>query len=461
DIPHLKPVNPFVNSLTMSTSSYFEGGMNEHGERSSKAGRGSNLVSGSMEEQRPLARMLSARALARSVSCAICLESIRHRGVLDGCPHPFCFTCIVSWSEVTNTCPLCKIRFHEVKRTNSLGKRIRGQGAGNTIKVPDRDQMAEAPSGDEDLAVGLDSELNGGGDRGDLLDASSVDGEVEGRSRNQDHYILDGFVVDDDDELEYSSPARRRSSDRMNRRGRMSSEGESELDDSGLLEEVQELLQDAERHDSSVFSRPQIRRLHRGTPPASTSSRPRRNIQRPRFNNLPSGRQGSQRVNTGERIVRSWRQGSTSVGTLRRPQPVPRTRRRIRSLTNNTIAADSSSSEEGEEEEGEEEEVVDGSGEMQRMTSVFSPISGRTRSGSRALSGRGDRSNTPRGGMVSLGFGADVPWISTRRGSRPLDGTFGRVRRGQALEQGSQRGQRQAGTRSRRGEGVSTRLWGR
>lgn len=32
------------------------------------------------------------------------------------CVHTFCFTCIESWAEQTNTCPLCQTRFHKIVR---------------------------------------------------------------------------------------------------------------------------------------------------------------------------------------------------------------------------------------------------------------------------------------------------------------------------------------------------------
>jgi len=48
--------------------------------------------------------------------CTICLDSIQIQGVLDCCQHDFCYDCIIKWSSNSNTCPLCKKRFHNVTK---------------------------------------------------------------------------------------------------------------------------------------------------------------------------------------------------------------------------------------------------------------------------------------------------------------------------------------------------------
>ena len=51
----------------------------------------------------------------RSNKCAVCLQPLQQSaegvGVLD-CDHTFCLDCIVSWTTVSNACPLCKVRDH-------------------------------------------------------------------------------------------------------------------------------------------------------------------------------------------------------------------------------------------------------------------------------------------------------------------------------------------------------------
>ncbi|KAL6056586.1 PHD and RING finger domain-containing protein 1 [Balamuthia mandrillaris] len=53
-------------------------------------------------------------------NCAICLEVVKQHkeGRIDGCCHSFCFACILEWSKVTNTCPLCKSRFTALYKGN-------------------------------------------------------------------------------------------------------------------------------------------------------------------------------------------------------------------------------------------------------------------------------------------------------------------------------------------------------
>jgi hypothetical protein len=56
--------------------------------------------------------------------CPICLalldqsydgQNAKEIAVLNSCKHRFCFTCIEAWSSVTNTCPMCKQRFSELR----------------------------------------------------------------------------------------------------------------------------------------------------------------------------------------------------------------------------------------------------------------------------------------------------------------------------------------------------------
>lgn len=41
-------------------------------------------------------------------TCIICLQPFDDVTVLSGCYHRFCFACILHWSQVTYSCPLCK-----------------------------------------------------------------------------------------------------------------------------------------------------------------------------------------------------------------------------------------------------------------------------------------------------------------------------------------------------------------
>ncbi|KAJ8907767.1 hypothetical protein NDN08_007872 [Rhodosorus marinus] len=57
--------------------------------------------------------------------CSVCLGSPKEvdRGTLPACGHSFCLSCIVSWSRLQESCPLCKENFDTVLvRKDSRGK---------------------------------------------------------------------------------------------------------------------------------------------------------------------------------------------------------------------------------------------------------------------------------------------------------------------------------------------------
>lgn len=76
-----------------------------------------------------------------SLPQGICLEAVGDRGVLlkrlasgaltQSCSHPYCFVCVVTWAERTNTCPMCKVRFNAVRRAPAR----RTRRVGETVEV--------------------------------------------------------------------------------------------------------------------------------------------------------------------------------------------------------------------------------------------------------------------------------------------------------------------------------------
>jgi hypothetical protein len=48
------------------------------------------------------------------VKCPICLESVKENSKLDICQHQFCKECIDHWSNLSNTCPVCKEEFKKI-----------------------------------------------------------------------------------------------------------------------------------------------------------------------------------------------------------------------------------------------------------------------------------------------------------------------------------------------------------
>lgn len=43
--------------------------------------------------------------------CAICLNEMEDRCVVDNCLHEFCFSCLMQWASISLCCPLCKQEF--------------------------------------------------------------------------------------------------------------------------------------------------------------------------------------------------------------------------------------------------------------------------------------------------------------------------------------------------------------
>lgn len=61
----------------------------------------------------------SGRTSPKDATCSVCLSEYDNKSFLDKCFHAFCYFCILQWSEIVRTCPLCKSSFtsiiHSVK----------------------------------------------------------------------------------------------------------------------------------------------------------------------------------------------------------------------------------------------------------------------------------------------------------------------------------------------------------
>lgn len=87
-----------------------------------------------------------------TVTCCICLDIPTHEELssINGCSHPFCFTCIEKWADRENTCPLCKARFLKIEKVNRPKKR-KNDAAGSesdgkvrsSKRVRNRDQRSD------------------------------------------------------------------------------------------------------------------------------------------------------------------------------------------------------------------------------------------------------------------------------------------------------------------------------
>eukprot|EP00581_Thalassiosira_minuscula_P008793 CAMPEP_0183702422 /NCGR_PEP_ID=MMETSP0737-20130205/525_1 /TAXON_ID=385413 /ORGANISM="Thalassiosira miniscula, Strain CCMP1093" /LENGTH=1055 /DNA_ID=CAMNT_0025929021 /DNA_START=182 /DNA_END=3349 /DNA_ORIENTATION=- len=86
-----------------------------------------------------------------TTTCCICLDepSPEELAKINGCSHPFCFSCIEKWADQENTCPLCKARFFKIDRVNKPKKR-KGASSGcsndevrSSKRVRNRDQRSD------------------------------------------------------------------------------------------------------------------------------------------------------------------------------------------------------------------------------------------------------------------------------------------------------------------------------
>lgn len=78
-------------------------------------------------------------------SCAICLSSLANRiaAQISGCSHEFHNTCILKWSERTNTCPIDRSKFNKITVRNKQG---------DIVKVTDIDDKNAATADDDEPA---------------------------------------------------------------------------------------------------------------------------------------------------------------------------------------------------------------------------------------------------------------------------------------------------------------------
>eukprot|EP01063_Lacrimia_lanifica_P023855 TRINITY_DN3165_c0_g1_i1.p1 TRINITY_DN3165_c0_g1~~TRINITY_DN3165_c0_g1_i1.p1 ORF type:complete len:384 (+),score=43.47 TRINITY_DN3165_c0_g1_i1:170-1321(+) len=78
--------------------------------------------------------------------CPICVDVQRPPfGVLK-CSHSFCFRCITAWSRTSTLCPICRKRFHSIKKVSATGKQLR------VVRVKKTDFEYEESVGSGDYA---------------------------------------------------------------------------------------------------------------------------------------------------------------------------------------------------------------------------------------------------------------------------------------------------------------------
>ena len=52
--------------------------------------------------------------------CPVCLSEFDDEIGKLSCGHAYCFSCIKDWSDVTNRCPLCKVQFNQIEKTDKF-----------------------------------------------------------------------------------------------------------------------------------------------------------------------------------------------------------------------------------------------------------------------------------------------------------------------------------------------------
>jgi hypothetical protein len=100
--------------------------------------------------EKPTEGPADEEAVPETDDCIICLEAITVRGQIDSCLHKFCFSCIIKWSKVTNTCPVCKRNFRQVTELNdSLTDSVKGKSKKKkkpkVVKIKAKPQTVDHP----------------------------------------------------------------------------------------------------------------------------------------------------------------------------------------------------------------------------------------------------------------------------------------------------------------------------
>jgi hypothetical protein len=133
------------------------------------------------------------------IQCGICFDDIACRGVIDSCEHTYCFTCIHSWSKVTNLCPFCKQRFKSIQKKTLKGQPAKDENKKLSIKnktqqQPDNFDIRDFISSEEEYDSFEDAEDDpeDGEYRGRNILPASVRSQIQLLARN---YQRRGFNV--------------------------------------------------------------------------------------------------------------------------------------------------------------------------------------------------------------------------------------------------------------------------
>ena len=178
--------------------------------------------------------------------CGICREEIMEKRdpvYPDCCGRPFCNQCLHEWFKIVTTCPLCRGEVHKL-RNGKTGKMERIKKVNNTEQlIPELNPSSEEESDDDSSTdLDLDAALEEVPQEFRSLVAEMI--EVIGQKRMRETYVRDGFVVSDDEEVEFLTDDSDADSDES-----FNAESRSEEDDD---EESEEETEDSTGGDSSM-----------------------------------------------------------------------------------------------------------------------------------------------------------------------------------------------------------------
>lgn len=108
-------------------------------------------------------------------SCAICLGDVQDTARIE-CMHQFCSSCIKQWAAVTNTCPLCKVKFNAIRTTTNTRRKRKIRKI--ELVTPVEDKVQAQNDVDEDREIAQEHQV--------LFSEEAIEG-----------YADDGFVVSD------------------------------------------------------------------------------------------------------------------------------------------------------------------------------------------------------------------------------------------------------------------------
>lgn len=218
---------------------------------------------------------------ASETKCGICLDVVVKRAKIGPCSHLYCFTCLLAWSRLNNTCPQCKLTFRCISRVDFLTNRLEEK-----VFIKDK-TIKKADSSDDDYPV-LDSEEIEDSDP-DFIDNTDIPSPYS------------------DDEMEALFTQKRRcirapSSARV-RKGRVFTDSESEDESARCQQSIMDKLDQS----PDLFGA-----NGEATPPSKTLSR----INCP-FNSA----RGTENKTQISRAERSPLTSKTNNGNMRSPRP--------------------------------------------------------------------------------------------------------------------------------------------